>query len=61
MLSICCARTRRLARVVSYTQVLINNAAQTLTRQKGWNLRMAELEQAAALSSEMLRVRRRRL
>ena len=29
-------------------QVLINNAAQTLTRRKGWNVRMAELEETAA-------------
>lgn len=29
--------------------VLINNAAQTLTRQKGWTVRMTELESTAAL------------
>jgi len=28
--------------------VFINNAAQTLTRRKGWNVRMAELEETAA-------------
>ncbi|CAK9090926.1 unnamed protein product [Durusdinium trenchii] len=40
----CDQLVRRFPRI----NVLINNAAQTLTRQKGWNLRMAELEQAAA-------------
>lgn len=32
----------------AFWQVLINNAAQTLTRREGWNIRMAKLETQAA-------------
>jgi hypothetical protein len=35
--------------------VLINNAAQTLTRQKGWNVRMTELESTAAGTPDLER------
>eukprot|EP00933_Yihiella_yeosuensis_P041087 TRINITY_DN35529_c0_g1_i1.p1 TRINITY_DN35529_c0_g1~~TRINITY_DN35529_c0_g1_i1.p1 ORF type:complete len:564 (-),score=123.44 TRINITY_DN35529_c0_g1_i1:378-2069(-) len=45
----CDQLTERFPRI----HVLINNAAQTLTRRDGWNVRMAELENSAATSLPM--------